>query len=218
MDYSDVTVVIPVKDEPATEKVTKAVMKTLQNCKVIVIYNGKPNISLAHKNLRILKQTTRGKGHALVEAAKHVNTKIMCIVDGDDTYEIRDLKKLVELVRGGADMAIGDRMSNITLRSMPTYVQFGNNVLTFIGNLLFGMNIKDSQTGLRAIKTGVFRSLNLREPRFGIESEMNIKCKKNHFKIVEIPTRYYIRTGVSKQLKLLDGAKLFLLNFKLLFQ
>ena len=82
--------------------------------------------------------------------------------------------------------------------------------------MLYGLKIKDSQTGLRAIRTLVFKNLDLHEQFFGIESEMNIKSKKKNLKIAEIPTKYYVRVGVTKQIKVLDGLKLFFLNFKFL--
>ncbi|MFI5412607.1 MAG: glycosyltransferase family 2 protein, partial [Candidatus Micrarchaeales archaeon] len=209
------TVIIPVKDEPATEKVTRKVIRALPNCCVIVIYKGEVKLNFKHSKLRVIKQTAiGGKGAACVQAGKYVNTKIMCFIDGDDTYEVEDLKKVIALVRKGADMALGDRMSRITEKVMPKYVQLGNMVLTMTGNLVFGLRIRDSQTGLRAIRTEVFRSLNLKERFFGIEEEMNIHCKRKNLKIEETSAKYYVRVGVSKQFKMIDGFKLFLINFR----
>jgi dolichol-phosphate hexosyltransferase len=216
MDYSDTTVIIPVKDEPAVEKVTKDVFGALKNCNVIIIHKGSLDMRFRHKNLTIIKQADSGKGYACERAAKYVTTEIMCFIDGDRTYEVDDLKKVIILVREGADMALGNRISNIKHDSMPRYVRFGNWVLTATGNLFFGLKIKDSQTGLRAIRTICFRKLELNEQYFGIESEMNIKAKKKGYKIAETRAKYYIRVGMSKQFKLVDGLKLFLLNFKLL--
>jgi dolichol-phosphate hexosyltransferase len=217
MDYSDATVIIPIKDEPAAEQVAREAIARLQGCKVIVVYKGLAGFKFRHKSLRLIKQTGSGKGNAVIQAAKYVNTGIICLIDGDGTYEVRDLRKVIAMVRDGADMALGNRMHNISEKTMPGYIQFGNNVLTATGNILYGIKIHDSQTGLRAIRTEVFRALRLRESYFGIESEMNIKCRKNHYRIAEIPTKYHVRVGVSKQFKLVDGLKLFLLNFKLLF-
>ena len=217
MDYSDTTVIIPIKDEPAAEQVARKVRGALPGCKIIVIYKGSADFGLRNRNLRLIKQTGSGKGNAVKQAARYVNTDILCFIDGDGTYKVGDLRKLIAMVRDGADMALGNRMYDISERVMPKYIQFGNNVLTATGNLLYGLKIHDSQTGLRALRTGVFKGLGLRETHFGIESEMNIKCRKGHYKIVETPTKYYIRVGVSKQFKLVDGLKLFFLNFKLLF-
>ncbi len=217
MDYSDATVIIPIKDEPAAEQVAREAIARLKGCKVIIIYKGSAEFGFRHRDLRLIKQTGSGKGNAVIQAAKYVNTGIICFIDGDGTYEVGDLKKMIAMVQDGTDMALGNRMHNISEKAMPGYIQFGNNVLTATGNILYGMKIHDSQTGLRAMRTDVFRSLGLKENHFGIESEMNIKCRKNHYKIAEMPTKYHVRVGVSKQFKLVDGLKLFLLNFKLLF-
>ena len=68
MDYGDTTVMIPVKDEPATESVVKAVFAALPNCKIIVVYKGNLNLSLKHKNLKIVCFNARkfSKGHSLL--------------------------------------------------------------------------------------------------------------------------------------------------------
>jgi BMFP domain-containing protein YqiC len=218
MDYSDTTVMIPVKNEPATEEVAKQVLAALPGCQVIVIYKGQLKMRLQSKRLRVIKQTGIGKGTACRQAAKEVKTPIMCLIDGDNTYSARDLCKLIAMIRKGADMAIGNRIENMDPTAMPGYIVFGNNILTSVANILYGMHLKDSQTGLRAIRKEVFDSLDLKETGFGIEEEMNIKTRKHNYKVVEAPISYAVRTGESKQMKVPDGIRLLLINFKFLFQ
>ncbi len=216
MDYSDTTVVIAVKDEPAVESVVKEVFKALPGCCIIVIYKG--SIHIKHKNakLKVIKQTGSGKGVALAQVGKHIDTDITAFIDGDGTYDVRALRKVVQLVRSGAGMAIGNRFGKLGKDSMAGYIQLGNHVLTITGNLLYGMKLRDSQTGLRAIKSSIFKTLNLTEPHFGVETEMNIKVRKRGYNIEEIPINYYERVGETKHFKLVGGFKLFLVNFKFL--
>jgi hypothetical protein len=141
----------------------------------------------------------------------------MCFIDGDATYDADDLKKVVERVRHGADLALGNRLKTLNRKAMPAFVEFGNKVITDTANLLYRMHVQDSQTGLRAIKKKVFDALMLKEQYFGMESEMTIKARKMGFRIEEVPIRYYMRVGSSKQMKLVDGIKLLLLDFKFLF-
>lgn len=216
MDYRDTTVIIPVKEEPEVAKVARDVIKTLHGCDVIVIHKGQLKMPFKYANMKVVAQTGSGKGVGMVQAEKLVKTPIMCFIDGDNTYDVRDLKKVVTLVRAGADMALGDRMSHLDSKAMESYVQFGNRVLTLVANVLYGLRIKDSQTGLRAIRTNVFRSLNLQEPQFGIEEEMNIKVQKRGLKIVETPIKYYVRNSEAKHAKPFGGLKLLFINFKFL--
>ncbi len=221
MDYSDTTVIVPVKDEPAVAEVVRDVSRALRNCRIIVVYKGEvrlPKSEAAAKNMMLVRQRGSGKGNACIQVSKFVRTKIMCLIDGDATYDANDLKKVVARVRDGADLALGDRLERLDRKAMPAFVELGNKIITDAANLLYRMHVRDSQTGLRAIRKRVFDTLMLKEQHFGIESEMNIKARKRGFRIEEVPISYYMRIGSSsKQMKLMDGIKLFLLNFKFLF-
>jgi glycosyltransferase involved in cell wall biosynthesis len=219
-DYSDTTIIVPVKDEPYVKEVIEDIENELKNCKIILIYSEKANNNKKYPNLEIIKQTGSGKGAACIQAMKKVKTKISCFIDGDATYDVKDLKNLIKEVRNGADMAIGNRFEKMDKNAMPRYVIFGNNILTFLENLLYGLNIKDSQTGLRAFKTEIFKKLNITEKEFGIESEMNIKAKKMNYKIVEVPINYHSRKDKDKpkHFKPLGGFKLLIITFKYLFK
>ena len=220
MDFSDTTVVIPAKDEPAIYKVANDVLVSLKNCKVIVLYNGYNGKKVRFSNNRIASYPAPlGKGRAIMHLSKKgfVKTPIMCFIDGDATYEPRNLKKMVEMVRGGYDMVLGNRMAKLTRESMPMSIETGNKIITIVANVLYGMHLYDSQTGLRAMKTSAFESLELTEPEFGIETEMNIKMKKTGYKIGEVAADYYPRIGESKQMKIKGGIEHVIRDFHFLF-
>lgn len=226
VDYSDTTVIIPVKDEPAVGMVASDALKLLKGCKVIIIYKSdsgrfglmdKNGRKFSHSDITLIRQNDSGKGMACIYAGRHVTTPVMCFIDGDATYDVRDLKKMIALVRKGTDMVLGDRLSKVDIGAMPRFIQTGNWVLTATANLLYGMNLRDSQTGIRAMKKSSWDRLDLRERNFGIETEMNIKARKEGMEIAEIPVNYYLRVGTTKQRKFIDGVKLFLTNFRFLF-
>jgi dolichol-phosphate hexosyltransferase len=220
LDYSDTTVIIPVMNEPAAGKVAKETLRKLKGAQVLVVYKGDRkilNLDFKDKRMRIMKQTGSGKGVAVVQAVERVNTKIMCLIDGDATYDVDDLKTVIALVRKGAAMAIGDRLERVQIEAMPRFIQFGNKVITGVQNVLYGMKLRDSQTGLRAILTDVFRSLNVQEQFFGIETEMCVKVRKKGLRTEEVPINYYVRVGEANHMKLSGGIKLLMLDFKFLF-
>ncbi|MEM0149531.1 MAG: glycosyltransferase family 2 protein [Candidatus Micrarchaeaceae archaeon] len=220
-DYSDSTVIIPIKNEPAAaiNGVIRDIIANMPGAKIIVIYKGNNEVSKKYiGRLTLLMQKSDGKGAACYEAEKHVDTDIMCFIDGDSTYLASDLKKLVKLVRGGADIAIGNRLHNLSKKVMPSYVRFGNRVLSATLNILYGTHFKDSQTGLRAMRKDAFRLLKMTEKRFGFEEEMLIKAKRKNYTVAEIPIRYRMREGLSKQMKPLDGMKLMLILFRHLIE
>ncbi len=125
---------------------------------------------------------------------------------------------MIEQVRQGADLALGARV-RLGRGAMTAKIRFGNGVLTFLANLFFGLRLKDSQTGLRAIRKQAFDKLHLRETHFGIEEEMNIMSRKRHLVIREVPISYYARKGtVAQHSKNVGGFKLLGVIFKLLFR
>ena len=218
MPYGDATIIVPVRDEPAVGAVVGDIFRKVPGCKIIVIYKGSVGGLPKHNGLKVIEQRDSGKGRAMVEASRHVTTPIMCFIDGDGTYDTKDLTKVIEQVRHGADLALGARL-RLGKGAMTAKIKFGNGVLTILANLFFGLRLKDSQTGLRAIKKQAFDKLHLQEIHFGIEEEMNIMSKKGHLVIKEVPISYYARKGtVAQHSKNVGGLRLLGVIFKLLFR
>ena len=219
MDFSDSTVVIPAKDEKAVFEVARGVLRSLDGCQVIVLYNGYGGKALRFSNNRVKAYPApRGKGRAIImmQQKRLVKTPIVCFIDGDATYEPRNLKRMIAMVRDDYDMVLGNRLDGITLESMPKSIQFGNRVITLFANLLYGLNLRDSQTGLRALRTSAFQSLDLEEKQFGIETEMNIKMKRRGLKLGESRADYYPRVGETKQMKMTGGINHILIELRFL--
>ena len=61
-------------------------------------------------------------------------------------------------------------------------------------NLLFNTTLSDMETGYKAFRTDVLRSLDLRESHFGIEPEITGKVCQRKLRIYELPIAYYGRT------------------------
>ncbi|MGC8669856.1 MAG: glycosyltransferase family 2 protein [Candidatus Micrarchaeia archaeon] len=217
-EYTDTTVIIPVKDEPGVNDVIEDIQTNMPGSKIIIVYKGTDYVDKKYRSaVTLLEQKSDGKGAACYEAIKLVNTEVTCFIDGDSTYSVADLRNLVEEVRKGADIAIGNRLNKLSRKVMPSYIQFGNKMLTLMLNLFYGMNIKDSQTGLRAVKTDAFKLLKMSEKYFGFEEEMLIRAKRKNYNIVELPISYSVRKGVSKQVKHTGGFKLAAILIKHLF-
>ena len=188
MRFSDTTVILPVKHEPAAGMVAKEILKRLPGCRLVVVYKGSRSvlgISFADRRMKIIEQHDSGKGNGVRQALAYVDTEIVCLIDGDGTYAVDDLKKAIGMVRKGADMAVGNRFANLDRRAMPFYIELGNRIITQTANLLYGLRLSDSQTGLRAIRKRALDTIGTREEGFGIESELNIRFRKAGFSVEE---------------------------------
>jgi len=70
----------------------------------------------------------------------------------------------------------------------------GNRFLSLLTGVLYNTTLSDMETGYKAFRAEVLRSLDLHEDAFGIEPEMTAQICKRHLRIYEVPVSYYGRT------------------------
>jgi glycosyltransferase involved in cell wall biosynthesis len=148
------------------------------------------------KGALVIRQENRGKGAAIRAAIPHVEGEIAVIQDADMEYDPADVPALVEPIeRGVADVVFGSRLSGG--RPQRAYLFWhlaGNRFLSLLTNVLFNTTLSDMETGYKAFRTEVLRSLDLHEDSFGIEPEITGQVCKRKLRIYELPISYYGRT------------------------
>ena len=150
----------------------------------------------------------KGKGAAIRTALSHVDGEIVVIQDADGEYDPADVLELIKpIVDGHADVVYGSRlMGGKPQRAYLFWHLVGNRFLSLLTNILFNTTLSDMETGYKAFRTEVLRSLDLREDGFGIEAEMTAKVCKQALRIYELPIAYYGRTyAEGKKITWRDG-------------
>ncbi len=81
--------------------------------------------------------------------------------------------------------------------------------MSVVTGLLFNTTLSDMETGYKAFRIEVLRSLDLREDDFGIEPEITGRlCRRKDLRIYELPIAYYGRTyAEGKKITWRDGFK-----------
>lgn len=166
---------------------------------------------------RVIADRNRGKGDGLRTAAAAARGDILVFIDADYSHRPADIPRLViPILRGGADLVIGSRISGGSDEAMVTFDHLvrllGSQMIAFGIALIFGRQITEVENGFRAIRSDVFSSLNLRENDFTIEQEMVIRALRKRYRVMEVPTHEYARRGGESKLKTIQGWK-FILNF-----
>jgi len=155
-----------------------------------------------------LAQRRRGKGAAIRAAIPHVDGDIVVIQDADMEYDPADVPRLIEPLRAGvADVVFGSRLSGgQPQRAYLFWHLFGNRLLSLLTNVLFNTTLSDMESGYKAFRTEVLRSLDLRQNDFTIEPEITAKVCKRKLRIYELPIAYYGRTyAEGKKITWRDG-------------
>ncbi|HEY7537991.1 MAG TPA: glycosyltransferase family 2 protein [Gaiellaceae bacterium] len=195
-----VSFVVPVYNEANTVgEVLERVSQLDLDKQIVVVDDGSTDGTAAiaeEKGALVIRQANRGKGAAIRAAIPHVDGEIAVIQDADMEYDPADVPALVEPIeRGVADVVFGSRLSGG--RPQRAYLFWhlaGNRFLSLLTNVLFNTTLSDMETGYKAFRAEVLRSLDLQEDRFGIEPEITGKVCKRKLRVYELPISYYGRT------------------------
>jgi len=158
----------------------------------------------------LVRQHNLGKGAAVRAAIPHAVGEIAVIQDADLEYDPSDVPALIEPIeRGVADVVYGSRLSGgRPQRAHLFWHLVGNKFLSLLTNVLYNTTLSDMETGYKAFRTEVLRSLDLRHDDFGIEAEITAKVCKRKLRIYELPIAYYGRTyAEGKKITWRDGFK-----------
>lgn len=156
----------------------------------------------------VIRPEKLGYGNAYLAGFEHARGKYVVIMDGDLTYDPREMPEFIRLLaEGKADFVIGTRLKGqIEAGAMPAIHRYiGNPLLTWILNLLFGAGISDAHCGMRAISREALERLNLRAEGMEFASEMVIEASRKKLRISEVPITYHPRKGASKLHSFSDG-------------
>lgn len=144
----------------------------------------------------ILLDRNRGKGAALRQGIQAATGDMIIIQDADLEYDPRDYYKLVEpILNDQADVVYGSRFTGSgPHRVLYFWHRVGNGLLTLLSNMFTNLNLTDMETGYKAFRSTLLKSIPLEENRFGFEPEITAKIAKSKARVYEVGISYHGRT------------------------
>jgi glycosyltransferase involved in cell wall biosynthesis len=209
-----ISVVIPCLNE--AENIEQCVVTALGAMKlagisgeVVVADNGSEDASAELAELagaRVVHEPLRGYGSAYLAGFASARGQYIVMADADLTYDFNEIPRFLAELQAGADMVIGDRMSNIHPGAMPWHHRYiGNPLLSRFLNLLFHTGVSDAHCGMRAFASEHLERLDLRTTGMEFASEMVVRAAQAKLVIRELPIEYHPRGGESKLSSFRDG-------------
>ena len=191
-----IAVLIPCYNEALTvQKVVTDFRRALPEA-VIYVYDNNSTDSTAElaaaAGAVVRHEYQQGKGNVIRRMFREVDATAYILVDGDDTYPAEAAPRMVRAVtEHQADMVVGDRLSSTyyTQNKRPFH-NFGNDLVRFCTNNLFGGQIKDIMTGYRAFSYQFVKTYPVLSRGFEIETEMTIHALHRHMQVDNVIIEY----------------------------
>lgn len=215
-----VSIIIPCYNEKNTvEKIVEAVRSAPVEDKEIILVDDcsedgtqtilKNTISPMVDRI-IYHPINRGKGAALRSGFAAATGDIVLVQDADLEYNPEEYPLLLEpLLSGKADVVFGSRfMGGRPHRVLFFWHMAGNRFLTLLSNMFTNLNLTDMETGYKAFKAPLIKSIQIEEDRFGIEPEIVSKLARTGCRIYEVGISYNGRTyREGKKINWKDGVR-----------
>ncbi|HET7836750.1 MAG TPA: glycosyltransferase family 2 protein [Variovorax sp.] len=144
---------------------------------------------------RVTHVPLRGKGNVARRMFADVEADVYVMVDGDATYDVGEVRQLIELmVEGNLDMVVGSRVDDGA--DMQTYRRghrFGNALLTGAVASLFDGRMTDMLSGYRVFSRRYAKSFPALSRGFEIETELTVHALELRMPFAEVPVPYRSR-------------------------
>jgi len=223
-DETLISVVIPVFNEELTignviERLTAVMQKIGFKYEIIVVDDRSEDKSLEISKSQGVKvfslKKHMGKGYALRAGFAKAKGEIITTIDSDGSHRPEELPQLLTpILQNKADLIIGSRYLSQKPVATKKLNAVGVQLFNFLIKILTRVEISDSQSGYRVMKSVVLRDMRLKSGEYEIESEMLVKIARRGFKVGEVPISFEQRTyGTSSLDPLIDGFKIFLSIF-----
>jgi glycosyltransferase involved in cell wall biosynthesis len=156
----------------------------------------------------VFLEKNQGKGAAINRGIQEMTGEYAVFQDADLEYDPHDLQFLLQpILQGVADVVYGSRFCPRGMRRVFNYHHaVGNKFLTHLSNVLTGLDLTDMETGYKAFRSEVLKTIPIRSKRFGVEPEITAKVAKRGCAVYEVPINYFGRTyAEGKKIDWKDG-------------
>ena len=178
-----------------------------------------------YKQCKILThEVNKGKGRALKTAfdyciANRLDIDGVVTVDGDNQHKAKDILNCVKVMKENKNnIILGVR--DFKAENVPVKSRIGNVMTSFIFKFACGLNISDTQTGLRVIPRQYLQLFTeIKGERFEYETNMLLEFKHSDipYKEVKIETVYIEENASTHFNPIKDSIKIYGVIFKFLF-
>ncbi|MEM3684046.1 MAG: glycosyltransferase [Conexivisphaerales archaeon] len=209
-----ITIVLPTLNEEEAIGELIDEIKVAGYSKILVVdgYSSDRTREIAQsKGAKVMVQHGKGKTGAVLVARDVVDTQYFLLMDGDGTYDPKDIDRFA-IHANGYDHIIGFRPKGSP--NISKTHRLGNWILTKTFNLLMASNVPDIACGMYLLRTEKVRQLILDEFGFVVDQEIAAQMLADG-KVTYVPINYRKRKGAAKAPTWRQGFRALYTIFKL---
>jgi len=215
----ELTILMPCLNEAATVgtciKQAKQFMERAKiSGEILIADNGSTDDSVKiAKGLgaRVIGVRKKGYGCTLRAGIQAAKGQYIIMGDSDMSYDFLNLEAFLEALRKGNGLVMGNRFKGgISKGAMPPLHQyFGVPLLSYMGRMVYGVQIGDFHCGLRGCNKKAIKSLGLKAEGMEFATEMIGAFARSPYRIIELATtlRPDGRCGKAHLRTFRDGAR-----------
>lgn len=165
--------------------------------------------------LRVIQNgANRGKGYAIKQGVLAAKGEFILCTDADLAYSIEDVEDFLHAIQQEFDAVWGSRVHPGSLYSMharyfPYIFQrhLIGRMLIVVVDLLFGLNVSDTQCGFKFFRSGAAREIfsRTRMTDFSFDVEVCCIARRLGYRIQEMPVHFRYNGGKSS-VRLIAGS------------
>lgn len=202
MTKPDISIFFPVYNDEKTIEIMvekcQTVLKDIANqYEIIIVNDGSPDnsgeiankIAAANNTVKVVHhEVNQGYGAAIKSGFKNARFNWVCFTDGDDEYDINDLRKMIKL-NEFYDLIITFRY----VKLYSTLRVFISSVYNKLFRIVFRTNYRDISTGLRLMKKDVFEELSIISDSPFIGAEITLRTMLKGYRVGEMGIQTFPR-------------------------
>ena len=201
-----ISIVLPVRNEARNLEIVLPELPTVHEVILVDGHSSDDTIAVARRlmpDIRVISQTRKGKGNALVCGFAAATGDIVVMFDGDGSADPAEIPAFVAALTAGADFAKGSRfLPGGGSHDITRYRSLGNKGLNLITTLLLKTRYTDLCYGYNAFWTDILHHVDLPDPHIavantsgmmwgdGFEIETVLNCRIAHadLDVREVPS------------------------------